>query len=29
MQSIAENLSDTEIDALANYIHGLYKWRIT
>jgi cytochrome c553 len=25
MQSIAENLSDTEIDALANYIHGLYK----
>ena len=25
MQSIAENLSDNEIDALANYIHGLYK----
>lgn len=25
MQSVAENLSDKEIDALANYIHGLYK----
>ena len=27
MQSIADNLSDNEIDALANYIHGLYKWK--
>jgi cytochrome c553 len=26
MQSIAENLTDNEIDALANYMHGLYKW---
>ena len=25
MQSIAENLSDYEIDALANYMHGLYQ----
>jgi cytochrome c553 len=25
MQSIAQNLSDQEIDALANYMHGLYK----
>ena len=25
MQSIAENLTDNEIDALANYMHGLYK----
>ena len=25
MQSVAENLSDKEIDALANYMHGLYK----
>ena len=25
MQAIAENLSDYEIDALANYMHGLYK----
>ena len=25
MQSIAENLTDREIDALANYMHGLYK----
>ena len=25
MQSIAQNLSDGEIDALANYMHGLYK----
>ena len=25
MQSIAENLSDFEIDALANYMHGLYQ----
>ena len=25
MQSIAENLNDNEIDALSNYIHGLYK----
>lgn len=25
MQSIAQNLSDEEIDALANYMHGLYK----
>ena len=25
MQSIAENLSDNEIDALANYMHGIYK----
>lgn len=25
MQSIALNLSDNEIDALANYMHGLYK----
>jgi cytochrome c553 len=27
MQSIAENLSDNEIDALANYMHGIYKWK--
>ena len=25
MQSISENLSDYEIEALANYMHGLYK----
>ncbi len=25
MQSIAQNLSDDEIDALANYMHGLYQ----
>ena len=25
MQSIAENLTDKEIDALSNYMHGLYK----
>ena len=25
MQSIAENLTDYEIEALANYMHGLYK----
>ena len=25
MQSIAENLTDNEIDALANYMHGLYQ----
>ena len=25
MQAIAENLSDYEIDALANYMHGLYE----
>ena len=25
MQSIAENLSDDEIEALANYMHGIYK----
>ena len=25
MQSISRNLSDEEIDALANYMHGLYK----
>jgi cytochrome c553 len=25
MQSIAQNLSDQEIDALSNYMHGLYK----
>ena len=25
MQSIAANLSDSEIDALANYMHGLYQ----
>ena len=25
MQSIAENLSDDEIEALSNYIHGIYK----
>jgi cytochrome c553 len=25
MQSIAKNLTDNEIDALANYMHGLYK----
>jgi|TARA_B110000967_G_scaffold105920_1_gene108665 cytochrome c553 len=25
MQSIAQNLNDEEIDALANYMHGLYK----
>ncbi len=25
MQSIAENLSDNEIEALANYMHGIYK----
>mgnify|MGYP001240835759 CR=1 FL=1 len=25
MQSIAENLTDNEIEALANYMHGLYK----
>ena len=25
MQSISENLTDYEIDALANYMHGLYK----
>jgi cytochrome c553 len=25
MQSIAQNLSDGDIDALANYMHGLYK----
>ena len=25
MQSVAENLSDFEIDALANYMHGLYQ----
>jgi cytochrome c553 len=27
MQSIAENLSDNEIEALANYMHGIYKWK--
>jgi cytochrome c553 len=27
MQSIAENLSDDEIEALSNYIHGIYKWK--
>jgi cytochrome c553 len=27
MQSIAANLSDYEIDALANYMHGLYQWK--
>jgi cytochrome c553 len=27
MQSISRNLSDEEIDALANYMHGLYKWK--
>ena len=25
MQSIAANLTDYEIDALANYMHGLYQ----
>ena len=25
MQSVAENLTDSDIDALANYMHGLYK----
>ena len=25
MQSIAQNLTDNDIDALANYMHGLYK----
>ena len=25
MQSISRDLSDEEIDALANYMHGLYK----
>ena len=25
MQSIAENLTDYEIEALANYMHGLYQ----
>ena len=25
MQAIAENLTDNEIDALANYMHGLYQ----
>jgi hypothetical protein len=28
MQSISENLSNYEIEALANYMHGLYKWNI-
>jgi cytochrome c553 len=27
MQSIAANLTDYEIDALANYMHGLYQWK--
>jgi len=27
MQSIASNLTDNEIDALANYMHGLYQWK--
>lgn len=26
MQGVAANLSDNEIDALANYMHGLYQW---
>jgi cytochrome c553 len=25
MQSVAESLSDDEIEALANYMHGIYK----
>jgi hypothetical protein len=29
MQSIAANLTDYEIDALANYMHGLYQWKKT
>jgi cytochrome c553 len=26
MQSIAQNLTDNDIEALANYMHGLYQW---
>jgi len=25
MQAVAQNLTDNEIDALSNYMHGLYK----
>jgi len=25
MQAVSKNLSDDEIDALANYMHGLYE----